>query len=199
MRSTSQALERWQSERCGALDSLEHVHGKTTEKRRGRQYATEHLNLALFVSLAAQFQGFCRDLHDDAATQIAASLAPGNDDQIPIVLNSFIRKRQLDFGNAHYKSLGDDFAILGMTFWQDVKSTYPSHGVRWHRTLDTLNGVRNAAVHSEPAKLARARADQPLTLRTFRRWRSSLNGAATGFDKVVGAYLLDLTGTGWDE
>jgi hypothetical protein len=56
------------------LDSLEAVHERVTEKRRGRQYATEHLNLALFVRLAAEFQGFCRDLHEDAVLAIVADL-----------------------------------------------------------------------------------------------------------------------------
>jgi hypothetical protein len=45
---------RWQDERCGVLDSLEAVHEHFTGKRRGRQTATEHLNLALFVRLAAE-------------------------------------------------------------------------------------------------------------------------------------------------
>lgn len=180
------------------MDSLEHVHEKMTGKRRGRQYATDQLNLALFVSLAAQFQGFCRDLHDDAAIQIANSLAPGNDEQIPVVLNALVRGRKLDVGNASTGGIGNDFANLGMTFWPDVKARYPTMGPKWNATLDKLNDVRNAIAHSDGDKLTQVRGKQPLSLKTFKRWRSSLHGAASGFDKVVGAYLQDLTGTDWD-
>jgi hypothetical protein len=170
-----------------------------TGGRRGRQYATEQLNLALFVSLAAQFQGFCRDLHDAAAIQIANSLSPGNDDQIPVVLNALVRSRKLDVGNASPGGIGSDFAILGMTFWPDVTSAYQTRGPKWTQTLGDLNEVRNAVAHSDRAKLAAVRNRNPLTLATFRKWRRSLDGAASGFDCVVGAYLQVVAGSGWDE
>jgi hypothetical protein len=65
--------------------------------------------------------------------------------------------------------------------------------------LERLNDVRNAVAHSDSAKLAAVKRLQPLTLATFRRWRSSLNTAASGFDKVVAAYLSYLTGkAAWD-
>ena len=54
---------------------------------------------------------------------------------------------------------------------------------------------RNGVAHSDAAKLVRAHREYGLTLRTFRKWRSSLNGAASAMDKVVGTYLLDLTGS----
>jgi hypothetical protein len=166
----------------GAFRGLEHVHGTMTGKRRGRQYATDQLNLALFVSLAAQFQGFCRDLQDDAAIQIARSLAPGNDQQIPVVLNALVRARKLDVGNVSTGGIGNDFANLGMTFWPDVRSAYPAKGPKWNNTIDDLNDVRNAVAHSDGAKLAEVRHKQPLSLATFRNWRSSLHTASSGFD-----------------
>lgn len=46
--------------------------------------------------------------------------------------------------------------------------------------------------------LAEVRHKQPLSLATFRRWRSSLHTASSGFDKVVGAHVVDLTGNHWD-
>lgn len=195
----SLALERWKTERTDALDSLVAVHGRVTGNKRGRQRATEHLNLSFFVSLAAEFQGFYRDLHDDAAVRFADSLTPGNGPQIPVVLSSIVRARKLDSGNAGPGNLGNDFAILGMTFWQDVKAQYPTRGVHWNKVLTSLNSVRNAVAHSDQAELQAARREHPLTLATFRRWRGSLNSAATGFDKVVDAYLVTLTGNNdWD-
>jgi hypothetical protein len=195
----SPAHQRWRTERCAALDSLERVHEKMTGNKRGRQYATEQLNLALFMSLAAQFQGFCRDLHDGAAVQIANSLAPGNDEQISVVRNALVRRRKLDVGNASPGGLGNDFAVLGMTFWADVHSAYPKKGAKWNTTMDDLNQVRNAVAHSHEAKITEVRRKHPLSLATFKKWRSSLHGAVYGFDKVVGTHLHDLTGIGWDE
>lgn len=195
----SSALLRWQSERCAVLDSLEAIHEQITGKRRGRQTATEHLNLALFVRLAAEFQGFCRDLHDDAAIVIADSLAKEYAARVPVLLSALVRGRKLDVGNAGPGNIGNDFGNLGMSLWPDVKDRYPARGPKWNEVLKRLNDVRNAVAHSDSAKLAQVRRVQPLTLATFREWRRSLNTAASGFDKTVAAYLSYLTGTpGWD-
>ena len=195
----SDALIRWQSERCAVLDSLEAIHEQITGKKRGRQTATEHLNLALFVRLAAEFQGFCRDLHDDAAIVVADSLAEEYAARIPVLLGALVRGRKLDTGNAGPGNIGNDFGNLGMSLWPDVYVRYRAWGPKWNKVLERLNDVRNAIAHSDNAKLAQVKATQPLTLATFRRWRGSLNTAASGFDKVVGAYLRYLTGTApWD-
>lgn len=194
-RTESAALVRWNTDRCAVLDSLEAIHARMTGRKRGRQHATEHFNLALFVSLAAEFQGFCRDLHDDTAIHIASSIDPGP--QTPVVLNSFVRARKLDVGNASAGALGTDFGNLGMTFWPDIRARHPAMGTKWHTTIEDLNTVRNAVVHSDQAKLVEAKKKQTLHLATFRRWRSSLHGFTSGADRVVDAYLQDLTGTGW--
>lgn len=193
---TTDALERWRSERCAALDSLEAVHERVTEKKRGRQYATEHLNLALFVRLAAEFQGFCRDLHDDAIFAIVADLdgVAGTAIQQQLLRQALARGRKLDTGNAAPGNIGNDFSYIGLSFWPDVKQRYPTKGERWNKTLEALNSVRNAVAHSDAAKLATVRERHPLTLRTFKQWRRSLNDAASGFDAVVSAYLKRVTG-----
>ncbi|ORW09450.1 hypothetical protein AWC16_16695 [Mycolicibacter longobardus] len=167
-----------------------------TEKRRGRQYATEHLNLALFVRLAAEFQGFCRDLHDDAVLAIIADLdgVVGVDLHQQLLRSSLTRGRKLDTGNAGPGNIGNDFSFLSMTFWPDVNLRYPVKGPKWNKMLANLNDVRNAVAHSDSAKLAVVRERQPLTLRTFRSWRRSLNDTAAGFDTVVSAYLQNVTG-----
>ncbi|WP_142928057.1 hypothetical protein [Mycobacterium marinum] len=190
----SDALIRWQDERSAVLDSLEAIHEQVTGKRRGRQTATEHLNLALFVRLAAEFQGYCRDLHDDAAIVIADSLADEYAARIPVLLSALVRGRKLDVGNAGPGNIGNDFANLGMSLWPDVCERYRAWGPKWNQVLERLNKVRNAIAHSDAAALDEVKRLQPLTLATFRRWRGSLNTAASGFDKVVAAYLSYLTG-----
>jgi hypothetical protein len=205
----SSALAKWSVERCAALDSLEEVHGKVTGKQRGRQRATEHLNRTLFVALSAEFQGFCRDLHEDAAIHITASisLAPGNAKIAPVVLNALVRERslslasksekerRLDKDNASVDALATDYSMLGMDLWADLAATYPAKTPKWKTNLNRLNEVRNGVAHSDAAKLVRAHQDYGLTLRTFRNWRSSLNGAAAAMDKVVRTYLFHLTGS----
>ena len=190
------ALYRWRNERCAALDSLESVHARVTEKKRGRQYATEHLNMALFVRLAAEFQGFCRDLHEDAVLAIVGDLddVMGVETQRVLLRESMTRGRKLDTGNASPGNIGNDFSYIGMAFWQDIRQRYPTKGPKWNITLERLNEARNAIAHSNAAKLTEVRSRQPLTLRTFRAWRGSLNDAASGFDTVLTAYLEHVTG-----
>ncbi|WP_169541919.1 hypothetical protein [Nocardia jiangxiensis] len=197
-RANSNALEVWKTRRCEALDSLEAIHGHVTGERRGRQYATEHLNLALFVRLAAEFQGFCRNLHDDAAFVLVSSLDLGNDPRMSVIRNALVRNRNLDKGNAHPGTLGNDFAILGMTFWPDIHAAYTSRGAKWRETMTDLNEVRNAVAHSDDAKLAVVKQKQPLNLATFRKWRRSLDGAASGLDRAVEAYLQSTADAGWE-
>lgn len=197
-RANSNALEVWRTRRCEALDSLETIHGRITGKRRGRQYGTEHLNLALFVRLAAEFQGFCRALHDDAAFVLASSVNPGNDPRLHFIRSALARNRNLDRGNANPGNLGNDFAILGMTLWPDIHAAYPSRGAKWHDTMTDLNEVRNAVAHSDDAKIAAVKKKQSLNLATFQKWRRSLDGATSGLDKVVEAYLQKTADAGWE-
>jgi hypothetical protein len=205
----SSALEKWTDERCAGLDSLEDVHGKVTGKQRGRQRATGHLNRSLFVALSAEFQGFCRDLHEDAAIHVTESirLAPENAKIAPVVLNALVRERvlslaaksqkerRLDTGNVNVDALASDYSMLGMDLWADLAKKYPAKTPKWKTNLNRLNEVRNGVAHSDADKLVRAHREYGLTLATFTRWRSSLNGAAHAMDKAVNAYLWDLTGS----
>lgn len=190
----SDALTRWRHERCEVLDSLEAIHAQVTGGLRDRRTVTEHLTLALFVRLAAEFQGFCRDLHDDAAIRIVFGLPDAFAARVPVLLAVLVKGRKLDRGNAAPGNIGADFGNLGMSLWPAVYAKYPVQGSRWNVVLDRLNQVRNALVHSDSAGLAEVERLQPLTLTTFRRWRAALNAAATGLDTVVSAYLEDLTG-----
>jgi len=203
------ALDKWGTDRSAALDSLEEIHGKVTGRQRGRQYATLHLNRALFVALSAEFHGFCRDLHEDAAIKITESirLAPENARIAPVVLNALVRERslslsaksekerRLDKGNANVDALAVDYSMLGMDLWADLAQSYPARTTKWKKNLDRLNEVRNGVAHSDAEKLVRAHQEYGLTLRTYMQWRSSLDGAAKAMDKVVRAYLWDLTGS----
>jgi hypothetical protein len=152
----SNALEKWKDERAEALDSLDAIHGNVTGRRRGRKYNTKHLNRTLFVALSAEFQGFCRDLHEDAAIHIAESIetVPGNARVVPVVLDALVQERtvaqkkptkgrRLDKGNADLDALSTDFSVLGVDLWNAMSKHYPGKTPKWRKTLDSLNAHRH--------------------------------------------------------
>ncbi|WOC12585.1 hypothetical protein [Gordonia sp. MP11Mi] len=194
----SDALDDWTNTRLSALSSLDTIHGQVTKNRPGRQWNTRHYNLGLFTALASQFQGYCRDLHDEAAVRVVDSLAAnGVGPQIPIILTALTSNRKLDRGNANPGNLGDDFGKLGIQLWPELKQRYPTKAPKWQKTLTNLNELRNGIAHSDIAKIDKVEHDHPLTLKTWRTWKSSVNTAATSMDAVLEAYLVALTGTGW--
>ncbi|MGY5310736.1 hypothetical protein [Nocardia gipuzkoensis] len=193
--SPSPALQKWRTDRAAALNSLIAVHGRVVDGRRGRQYATEHLNQALFIALAGEFQGYCRDLHDIAVFAATDGLASSGDPRMVWARAALIRGRRLSTGNASSSALGNDFKFFGMDFWGSVKAMYPAKCSDWSKFLTTMNDTRNAIAHRDDTKLATV--TEPLTLRTFKRWRSTLNSITSGTDKVVHAYLQDTIGKSW--
>ncbi len=191
----SAALEKWRTDRAAALDSLVAVHEKVAVDRRGRRYATEQLNRALFVALAGEFQGHCRDLHDDMVLLYADGLGPATDPRVISARSAMIRGRRLSTGNANPSALGNDFKYFGMDFWSSMKAAYPGKNNDWNRLLERLNETRNAIAHRDDIKMATLQ--DPLTLATFKRWRSTLNTITVGIDKVVAAYLQETIGKSW--
>ncbi|NEW42500.1 hypothetical protein [Nocardia cyriacigeorgica] len=191
----SPALQKWRSDRANRLDELVAVHGKVVGGRRGRQYATEQLNHALFVALAGEFQGYCRELHDLGVFAFTDGLASPGDPRLVNARSAYIRPRKLSTGNASPTALSNDFKMFQMSFWPAIKAMYPAKSSPWNDFLANLNEARNAIAHRDETKLAAV--TDPLTLATFKRWRSTLNGIASGIDKVVGAYLQDTLGKSW--
>jgi hypothetical protein len=193
--SPSPALQKWRIDRAVALDSLVAVHGKVVDGKPGRQYATEHLNQALFIALASEFQGYCRDLHDIAVFAATDGLAASGDPRMVWARAALIRNRKLSVGNANSAALGNDFKFFGMNFWDSIKTMHPSKRDAWREFLDTMIETRNAIVHRDDTKLAAIA--EPLTLRTFKKWRATLNSVTSGIDKVVDAYLQNTIGKSW--
>jgi hypothetical protein len=122
----SQSLQRWTTERAAAMDRMERVHTAVTGGLRGRPRDVTELHHALFLRLAAEVQGYCRDLHDES---IAAMLTP------QLVPNQTLRDtfrhaledgRKLGTGNAGPGNLGSDWTRLSMQLWPDLNTTYPS-------------------------------------------------------------------------
>ena len=73
---TSPALTTWQSSRLPRLDQLIALHPDTAGSTTDPAVAEEWTH-ALVLRLASEFQGFCRDLHNDLARTIARSCRGG--------------------------------------------------------------------------------------------------------------------------
>ncbi len=116
------------------------------------------MNEALVLRLAAEFQGFARDLHDLACDTFASWTAATRPVIESVVRTRLREARSLDRGNAHPGSLGSDFGRFGLDLWSTLAARDPSSTVH-NRSLDRLNAARNAVAHDDEAALAVLRAE----------------------------------------
>ncbi len=187
----SVALQTWTTARALALDEIEHAHRSVGGTGPGRRYATQHLNQAYAVLLAAQFQAFCRDLHTESVDSLVTGVAiPAFQDRLHAEL---LWNRKLDRGNPNPSNLGADFARLGLGLWSAVEAVDARNAAR-KAQLEELNVWRNAIAHQDfdPAILG---GSVKLPLVKVRGWRSACNGLADSFDEVLRRFILGLTGT----
>ena len=120
----SDALVAWQTERMPRLQMVEvdclhlealHAAAPNRVQEFIRSYA---------VLLSAEFQGFCRDLHDKCAESLVDSVNPP---ALQAVLRSQCRYgRKLDTGNPNPGNLGADFNRYLFEFWDEVLVVDPT-------------------------------------------------------------------------
>lgn len=193
---SSAALLDWQSHRAARIDRLRAAHTVIGDSGPVRRWLTSELNQPLILRLAAEFQGFARDLHNEASGVVVAALAP-DDLRKQIVLKiPYTSARKLDRGNAEPGGLGQDFGLFGMDLWTELRRTFPNGAQRWQEQLRLLNTARNGLAHDDARRIAEVQAaGWPLTLDSVRRWRISLDGLAKGMDHVVGKHLQQVFGS----
>ncbi len=68
----------WRKERGERLDALLDAHLHIGGAAQGRRWRTAVHSEALLLRLAAEFQGFARDLHEQACDVFASWVAPSN-------------------------------------------------------------------------------------------------------------------------
>src|SRR4029077_4583141 len=101
------SLERWRTERLAALDELQVAHRSVGGTGRGRRPTTQQINHAYAVLLSSQFQGFCRDLHNECIGLLVRWITLiGLRDAFERVL---LLNRKLDTGNPNPGNIGSDF------------------------------------------------------------------------------------------
>ncbi len=192
---SSKALNRWQTVRLQALAEVENAHRAVGGTGPGRRYATSRLNRAYIVLLAAEWQGFCRELHSEAADAVANAV---QDPALRVPIRAaFTSMRRMDRGNADAADVGGDFSKFGMSFWTDVQALDKRNPGRQTR-LRQLYVWRNTIVHDsvtltpDDAKLV---ADSKPTLDWAHVWRDSCAALATQVDRAVGRYVGKVIGT----
>lgn len=192
----SAALIEWQTTRANRIDDLLEAHVQVGGVGAGRRWRTEQLNWALILRVAAEFQGYCRDLHDLAADEVAVAAGQLNGPLQLVVRGMLTEGRRLSSGNAGPGHLGSDFGRFGLSLWPELNARWPSRAVGWNRQLEALNDARNAIAHADHAKIVEleSRGYRLAQLRTIKRFRSSVNGLASGMDEVLGSYLYRLLG-----
>ena len=192
----SVALVEWNSRRAQRVQDLLGAHERVGGVGVGRRWRTEQLNWALVLRVAAEFQGYCRDLHDLAAEEIAVQAGQLNGQLQAVVRSMLTEGRRLDGGNANAGNLGSDFGRLGLSLWPEIKRHSERRAAIWNARLDALNDARNAVAHDDTAKLAElAIKGYPLSrLATIRRFYSGVSGLALITDRVVADYLRKLLG-----
>lgn len=192
----SHALLQWQSVRRHRLDQLESAHRAVGGVGRGRRVSLDQLDDLYLVNVAGQWQGFCRDLHTEAADAIASAVQPPS---VGIaVREAFTQNRNLDRGNATSGSLGGDFARFGaMQLWPQLYGLDRRNEERRHK-LDQLNVWRNAVAHQDFALTpgnANIVAGTQRTLLYVRRWRAACDQLVVYFDRAVRDQVIALVGT----
>lgn len=191
---TSQALVTWTTNRLERLKRLERAHAAVSGAAPGRRWETDELNQAILLRLAAEFQGFCRDLHDESVDTFVRSMEVP-DDHGGIVSVQFKSNRRLDAGNATPGGIGSDFARFGLRLWPGLTARNPTRASIWNERLTLLNMARNGIAHDDWRQLESIRASGwPLTLSTARTWRSSLDGLAKAMDNECKQYLANWVG-----
>jgi hypothetical protein len=162
----------------------------------GRRWVTDELNQALILRLASEFQGFARDLHDEAGVFVVERVAPGDSRVQDSLRIPYTFNRKLNQGNADPGTLGSDFGLFGIALWAQLQARFQHRAKDWNQKLAALNMARNGIVHDDAAKVARVQSDGwPFTLRSVDRWKAALDALARGMDQVVGGQLKLVYGT----
>jgi hypothetical protein len=189
----SLALDVWQTSQANRLDELEGAHAAVGGSGRGRRFATQQVNRAYAVLLAAQFQGYCRNLHLEGTQALVDSI--GSVDLQAVARLNFFSGLAMDRGNANPGNIGSDFGRLGIKLWDELVARDARNALRKKR-LEEVNAWRNAIVHEDFRDKSRFPVGRSTTLKLVkvREWRRTCGALASDMDKLMQGYVGKLTG-----
>ncbi|MCA1727199.1 MAG: hypothetical protein LC722_06000 [Actinobacteria bacterium] len=183
----SNALIDWEATGLARLDELEAIHQRATGAGPGRRWGTEQLNRSLFTALVAQFQLFCRALHDEA---VEVHLGATNPRQVDVLRHLLTQGRRLDQATPRTDALGADFGRLGFDLIDTIKAA-GADAKEALRALDLVIDFRNAIVHGNETRLEAliAQGEIKATKTMYRRFRKTLGALAVTMDSAVAEKL----------
>jgi hypothetical protein len=148
------------------------------------------LNQSLFVALMAQFQAYCRALHDHGVDLPVAHAVPGQRAVLEVLLR---QGRKLDVSNPRRSALVADFRRLDVSLLDELKAV-GSAPLRHLDRLDALVDFRNAIGHGDEVRIAAIEAAGLIgaTKESYDQHRRALAGLATAMDEVVSRKLAAL-------
>ncbi len=186
----SDALLAWQTESMPRLQRVEEDCLRLEAIHAADPGRVQEFIRSYAVLFYAEFQGFCRELHDECAERFVDSVNP-------VALRDVLRSqcvyaRKLDTANPNRAALGADFKRYQFDFWAQVFALDPRHEAIQNR-LEMLNAWRNAIAHHDydPAKLG---GTTTLTIPQVTDWRNDGDVLARAFDAVVRNHLQATTG-----
>lgn len=151
--------------------------------------------MVIVVRLAAEFQGFARDLHDEASGFLGVSATAGNQVLANVVKVGISADLALNRNNAGADTLAKDFGRMGLVLWPAIIAQDPVLGPGWRADLGKLIEMRNAIAHDDQAQLIKLEQGGFAIKRALtKRWHASLDSLAATMDDVVASYLGALLG-----
>ena len=183
----SLAKGTWDIESTARLNELERVHTVVRGPGPGRRWYTEQLNRSLFVALVAQFQVYCRNLHDEAVDVYLSPIGAPHAEHLRSLLT---QGRQLHRQNPRRSVLGSDFGRLGIEI-VPILSASGRQATRDLDNLDLLVDFRNAIVHGDEDAIRGGTNGGHInaTLRSYKQFRGTIARLVSTMDTVVSSHL----------
>lgn len=144
----SVALTEWNGPRRRRIQLIWDFRDKAPLPWQERQ-----ADMLLVMRMAAEFQGFARDLHDQAAEFLTLGATSGNQTLARVLRVGIAAGRALNSRNATSSTLAADFSRIGMIFWPAIKTQEPISGPVWEADLTNLVTMRNAIAHDNRAQI----------------------------------------------
>ena len=187
---SSSARDFWDTKSTERLGELETIHQRIRGLGRGRRWYTTELNRSLFVALVAQFQSYCRNLHDEA---VSVYLSEADPRTVPVLRAHMTKQRQLDTKNPRGGALGSDFAKVGLDLYPALKASGAWVKEDLKR-LEVLVDFRNAVSHGKESEIAKLTAGGEIraTLAVLPQYRKTVERLVIKMDIVVAQELSNL-------
>lgn len=178
------ALGVWTTVRRARLDELASkiTSGEGTSTQSGM----------LYVALAAEFQGYCRDLHQECVDDLLDQMSV-----LPYRLRMLIGAtletgRALDRQNATVATVARDFKELGISPWESIQLRNKEKYRDWRTTLDTVISARNAIAHSDEDRVGKLVLDGVLTVDSWKKCLHALEELVLALHSATAAHLTDI-------